>query len=247
MLLKKSMKLFSILLITLLFGVFLLVPHARLAFTIGTGIGLTSLQKQIQETQSRAIKERITPDDKDFLSRFYRTMAYGAQLTFVLPESARLMHHYLDGSGATTSIDKSLYTESLRVIDRMNSIKKYLKANCKVGATKTSARFDMGHGYPLDAHFSLYFGTITGTIVEQKVGKNIKWEVEMPWKWPTYADIKKTYGTYNKEIIPFPNALSLLGFGKPMWLPNGLGGELAKQGLAKAFDVNTSWTEHIKC
>ena len=234
-------------LLVFLAAVFLLLPHARLAFTIGTGIGLSTLQKQIEEAQSRAINEQITPDDKEFLVRFYRTMAYGAQLTFILPESARLMHHYLDGSGATTSIDKSLYTESPRVIDRMNSIKKYLNSNCKVGATKTSARFDMGHGYPLDAHFSLYFGTIKGTIVKQNDGKNIKWEVEMPWKWPTYADIKKTYGTYYKEIIPFPNALSLLGFGKPMWLPNGLGGELAKQGLAKAFDVNTSWQQKLNC
>ena len=93
------------------------------------------------------------------------------------------------------------------------------------------------------AHFAIYIGTIKGTIVEQDGVKNINWEVKMPWKWPTYADIKKTYGTYYKEIIPFPNALSFLGIGKPMWLPNGLGGELEKQGLAKTFNVDTSWHE----
>ena len=148
---------FVILLLVFLAAVFLLLPHARLAFTIGTGVGLEStLQKQIEETQSRAIKQ-ITPDDKEFLVRFYRTMAYGAPIDVYLARSARLMHHYLDGSGASTSINKSLYTESPRVIDRMNSIKKYLKSNCKVGATKTSARFDMGHGYPLDAHFFSIF------------------------------------------------------------------------------------------
>jgi len=224
-----------------------LLPQARLAFTIGTGIGLGDIQKQIEQTQSRAIKGQITQDDREFLVKLYRTMAYGAQLTFILPESARLMHHYLDGSGVATSIDKSLYTKSPRVIDKMRTIKSHLAADCKVGTRKTSARFDMGHGYPLDAHFALYFGTIQGTIIEKNGDKYVKWEVDMPWKWPTYGDIKKTYGTFYKEIIPFPNALSLLGFGKPMWLPNGLGGELEKQGLAKAFDVNTSWTEHIKC
>ena len=224
-----------------------LVPHLRLAFTIGTGIGLNILQKQIEATQSRAIKGKITENDREFLVRLYRTMAYGAQATFVLPESARLMHHYLDGSGAATSIDKSLYIESARVIAKMNAIRKHLRANCENGTSLTSRRFDMGHGYPLDAHFSLYFGTIKGTIVEQNRGKNIKWDVQMPWKWPTYTDIKKAYGTYYREIFPFPNALSLMGLGEPMWLPNGLGGELAKQNLATAFDINTTWVEKLRC
>ena len=219
----------------------------RTAFTIGTGVGLRDLQKQIENIQSRAINGQITEDDKKFLAKFYRIMAYGAQLTFVLPESARLMHHYLDGSGVETSIDKSLYTESKRVVDRMSKIRKYLSTNCEVGRTRISKRFDMGHGYPLDAHFSLYFGTISGRIIEEDSAKFIQWDVIMPWKWPTYDDIKKTYGTYYKEIIPFPNALSLMGFGKPMWLPNGLGGELEKQGLAKAFDVNTTWRENFAC
>ena len=228
-------------------AVILSVPHARLAFTIGTGIGLDSLQKQINGIQTRAIKNQITSRDKDFLVRFYRTLAYGAQLTFVLPESARLMHHYLDGSGAPTQIDKSLYTESARVIDRMETIKKHLTKNCKVGTSRTSSRFDMGHGYPLDAHFALYFGTIKGTITENKNATMIRWEVKMPWKWPTYADIKRSYGTYYKEIIPFPKALSLLGLGEPMYLPNGLGGELEIQGLAKPFEINTSWNEKLNC
>ena len=77
-------------------------------------------------------------------------MAYGAQLTFIC-QPARLRNN-LDGSGATTSISNP-FTLRAREIDRMNSIKKYLNSNCKVGATKTSARFDMGHGYPLDAPF----------------------------------------------------------------------------------------------
>lgn len=233
--------------IFVLCALFALIPHVRMAFTIGTGIGLGGLQQQINTTQSRAINGQITKNDKEFLVRFYRTMAYGAQLTFVLPESARLMHHYLDGSGISTQIDKSLYTKSPRVIDRMKKIKKYLKADCKIGKMRISERFDMGHGYPLDAHFSLYFGTIKGTIVKQNGGKMIKWDVKMPWKWPAYKDIKKTYGTYYKEIIPFPNALSLLGFGEPMYLPNGLGGELEIQGLAKPFDINTTWNEKFSC
>lgn len=224
-----------------------LVPNVRLGLIIGTGISLRGLQEQIESIQSRAIKGKITEHDREFLIRLYRTMAYGAQLTFILPESARLMHHYLDSSGTTISIDKSLYMESKRVIHRMKVIKSYLNATCKVGATRTSSRFDMGHGYPLDAHFALYFGTITGTILEKGGDKVIKWEVKMPWKWPTFDDIKATYGTYFKEVFPFPNVLSLSGLGKPLWLPNALGGELEKQGLARSFEVNTTWTEPAEC
>ena len=38
-----------------------------------------------------------------------------------------------------------------------------------------------------------------------------------------------------------------MGFDKATWLPNGLGGELENQGLAKAFDINTSWQQKLNC
>ena len=103
----------------------------------------------------------------------------------------------------------------------------------------------MGHGYPLDAHFALYFGTIQGTIIEKNGDKNIKWKVDMPGNGLP-EDIKG-HMEHSIEIIPFPNALSLLGFGNPLWLPNGLGGELKKQGVAKSFDINTTWVEKFSC
>lgn len=221
--------------------------HLRLAFTIGTGIGMQQLQLKINAIQSRAIKGQITAADKDFLTLFYRTMAYGAQMTFILPESARLMHHYLDGSGKQTSIDKSLYTRSPRVITRMKAIRKQVSSHCTVDKYFLSDRFDMGHATPYDAHFALYFGTIKGELLVKEGKKVIQWTVDMPWKWPTYEDIKKTYGTYYKEIFPFPNALSLAGFGQQMWLPNALGGELEKQGLATSFQIKTSWIESFNC
>ena len=176
-----------------------------------------------------------------------RDRAYGAQITFVLPESSRLTHHYLNGSGKTESIDPSLYTKSPRVINQMKTIKRKLTGSCEVGSSASSKRFDMGHGYPLDAHFALYFGTISGQVESAGSKKYIKWLADMPWKWPTNADIKKTYGTYQKEIFPFPNLLSFAGLGPKMWLPNALGGELEKQGLAKAFDIITTWQETIDC
>lgn len=223
------------------------IPHFRMAFTIGTGIGLSGLQNRIDKVQLKAINNKNVQTDRVFLQRLYRTMAYGAQITFVLPESSRLMHHYLNGSGKTESIDPSLYTKSPRVINQMKTIKRKLTRSCEVGSSASSKRFDMGHGYPLDAHFALYFGTISGQVESAGSKKYIKWLADMPWKWPTNADIKKTYGTYQKEIFPFPNLLSFAGLGPKMWLPNALGGELEKQGLAKAFDIITTWQETIDC
>jgi len=235
-------------LFTLTLGVIIISSaNLKLAFTIGTGLGVGQLQQKINSVQSRAIKGQITTADKEFLELLYRTLAYGAQITFLLPESARLMHHYLDGGGKPTSIDASLYTQSPRVIEKMRIIRKQISSHCTVGGAFVSERFDMGHSTPLDAHFALYFGTIKGELVAENNKKFIQWTADMPWKWPTYADIKKTYGTFYKEIFPLPNALSLLGLGQQMWLPNALGGELEKRGLAKSFDIKTIWTEISQC
>ena len=235
-------------LLTLTFGMIIIFSAPlRLAFTIGTGVGMEALQQKINSVQSRAIKGQISSKDRDFLRLFYQTLAYGAQLTFLLPESARLMHHYLDGSGEPTSINNSLYTRSPRVIEKMSFIRKQIAANCTVGRVFVSNRFDMGHATPLDAHFALYFGTIKGELVAGTDKKFIQWTADMPWRWPTYADIKKTYGTFYKEIFPLPNVLSLLGLGQQMWLPNALGGELEKQGIARSFDIKIIWTEISQC
>lgn len=231
---------------TLIAGV-ALVPQVRLAFTIGTGIGVQALQIKIEDLQSRAIKGNFNLEDKAFLKLFYRTLAYGAQMTFLLPESARLMHHYLDRSGTTTSIDPALFIRSSRVKEEIKTIKKKILEDCTIGKVVKSDRFDMGHGYPIDAHFALYFGAIEGKFLSGKGLEKIQWTADMPWKWPTYKEIKNKYGTYYKEIFPLPNAMSLLGLGPKLWLPNALGGELAKQGLAVPFDTKTVWTEAIKC
>ena len=49
-----------IILILSLASLIVLVPHFRLGFTIGTGVGLNSLQTKIEGTQSRAIKGEIS-------------------------------------------------------------------------------------------------------------------------------------------------------------------------------------------
>ena len=238
----------------LLVGLFIIFEPFRIAFTVGTGVGMPTLQNKILLLKRKAITNELTEDDKGYLSNFYRTLAVGASGLLILPESSRLMHRYLDGSGEETSINKSLFIKSVRVKKRMNKIKTLLLSDCKIGVTLKSERFEMGHGRPWDAHLTLYFGTISGTLDEGA----IIWEVEMPYKWPTFKSLKRTYGTYHKEEFPIPNITSILsdflpeyakefGLGRPLYLPNALGGELEKQGLAKSFNTRTTWTEETKC
>ena len=239
---------------TVLLCLILVFEPLRIAFTVGTGIGMPSLQEKIFLLKKKAISNQLTNEDKTYLRSFYRTLAVGASGLIILPESSRLMHRYLDGSGEQTSINPSLFIESIRVKKEMSKIRKALESDCKDGNSLTSKRFEMGHGKPWDAHLTLYFGTIMGTLKEGK----INWEVNMPYKWPTFESLLATYGTYNKEEFPIPNMLSLisnylpssantLGLGRPLYLPNGLGGELEKQGLAKSFHTKTKWREEIIC
>ena len=153
------------------------------------------------------------------------------------------MYHYLDNTGETTSIERTLFLDSPRVKDKMNEIRDKAHS-CQLNKKYRSDRFEMGYGRPYDAVFALYFGTIT---LERISKDKIKWTVDMPWKWPDYQDIYATYGTYYKEIFPLPNMLALIGLGEPLWIPNAIGGELENLGLAKSFSTITTWEETFPC
>ncbi len=227
--------------------IFVLSSNSRLAFSIGTGIGLEPIQKRIESIQSRAITGQIKEEDLLFLSNFYRTLAYGAQATLILPLSSKLMHHYLDGLGTAVDVSEKHFLESSPFIKHFKPIKEELVRVCEVGLKRESERFDMGDGKPWDSHFALYFGRFSGIVIQEDSKFFIEWSVLMPWKWPDYQDIKKTHGTYFREIVPIPNLLSLAGVGEHLWLPNAFGGEIENYGIAKRFNVTATWSDPIDC
>tara|TARA_B100000401_G_scaffold104532_1_gene67745 strand:- start:2457 stop:3191 length:735 start_codon:yes stop_codon:yes gene_type:complete len=221
------------------------IPTFNTAFSIGTGIGLDRIQIKIERIQSKLINnETISPEEKDWLKHFYKTLAWGASMSVVLPESSRLMYHYLNNTGKNTSIDRTLFLNSPRVKDKMEEIRDKAIISCQLNKKYRSNKFEMGYGRPYDAVFALYFGTVT---LERISKDKVKWTVEMPWKWPDYQDIHNTYGTYYKEIFPLPNMLAVTGLGEPLWVPNAIGGELENLGLAKSFNTLTTWEETFPC
>jgi hypothetical protein len=72
----------------------------------------------------------------------------------------------------------------------------------------------------------------------------IQWRAEVPWRWPTYEYLRRTYGDYHAWCFPLPNARSLM-FGSKYCLriDDGLGEHLVKLGLAKPFLVYSEWEE----
>ena len=245
---KKFIFLLLLIAITIFF-----VPTLNTAFIIGTGLGLNSIQSRVNQIADKAIHGKpISSEDKEWFRHLYGTMAWGASLTVVLPryyrltESARLMKHFLEGSGEATYIDVDLFKGNHRIIKQQKGLRSKLKKVCDSGKKFSTAPHDFG-GYDLmDAHFALYFGILTG---ERISDERIVWTVSMPWDWPDYNDLRKSYGKSfdKKEIFPIPNMLSIIKRGRPLMLPNGLGGELENWNLAKAFDTETRWTETLSC
>ena len=220
-----------------------------LSFQIGTGIGLSSLQDKVDKLEYKAIQNKpFTSEEKGWLRVFYRTFAYGGQLIIILPEASRLLHHYLDGTGKQTTIDKDVLFSSKRFKNQFYKLKKKVRKKCILDNKFISPRFDMGHGGFNDQAIALYYGTISGRIIQKnKNNISIQWTVDMPWKWPNYDEIGKKKGRDKKETYPLPNFLSFLGLGPHLWLDNELAGELQDLGMAKSFDVVTKWITKSKC
>lgn len=222
------------------------------AFAIGSGIGLTNVQKKINELEDRAIsKSDFSEEDKIFLSHIYRTLALGARLTIIIGQTADLMDHYLNASGAPLQINPNIFRNNVRVQEMMKLLKAKAEEQLKLGKTAitlTSEKFYMPHPSSIDSIFGLYWGTLQ---LNARYTDNhnllLKWRAEVPWEWPSYESIRAKYRTAHAETFPIPNLLSLfLGNQFALRIDNGLGEYLTKIGLAKSFLAFADWEDPIK-
>ena len=242
---KFGMYLFSIVGFILFLG-FVFVPQLRLSISIGTGLGLNSIQQKINRLHFLGKQGKLSTEELVWMRDLYFILATGAKALLILPASSKLMFHYLDGSGEPLTLAPGVFSKSDRVISEKRKLNRSL---CNGANTVSSSRFDMGGRTPLDSAFALYFGTLSA----EKMEENVRYSVSMPWKWPTYESIKTRYGSYEKEIFPIPNLAAVLGnifqlgSAQPLYLPNALGGELERFDLAKSFDVTSEWSEPLDC
>jgi hypothetical protein len=225
-----------------------LFPGRRtlLAFTIGTGLGRDSLQRQIDTLEDKAIEGvALSDEDLSFLEDFYSTLASGARASFVARQTGGMMQHYLDSSGTPYQLDPSIFVGNAKVqVQAERMLKKARKLRCDGQTTLSSPRFYMPDRSNTDSVFGLYYGRLQVTPIRQSDGAcEFLWRAEVPWAWPSYEDLRTKYGNPHAESFPLPNARSLLqGKQYALYVDNGLGHHLERIGLAKSFLAYAEWS-----
>jgi hypothetical protein len=232
-------------------GLVVLFPGQRLgmAFTLGTGLGRATLQRRIDGLEQRAITSPhalFDADDREFLTDFYRTLATGARLSLVLGQSGKLLHHYLDSSGTDYELEPRIFRDNDRVQAQLAVLGARAKrAGCVIGQHFVSDSFHMPDRSNIDSVFGLYYGTLAVTVLGSgsgAAGCKLHVHAEVPWRWPSYAELAVRHGTPYSERFPLPNLQSFIrGPGHELLVGNGLGGKLAELGLARPFLAYAEW------
>ncbi len=224
--------------------------QAALALTLATGVGVGNLQARIDQLEDKAIEGReLSEAERSFLRDLYSSFAKGG--TLVAPQSSKMMHRYLSGTGEALAVSPDLFTRSTPVRKAMDEIRRQILADLKRGHGVQDAysteTFYMGDPTYFDSLVGLYFGRIRAHLSGAKQDAAVlSWRAEVPWTWPTYEELFKKYGDHHAQCFSLPNARSVLGGSEHrLRVDDGLGGHLSAIGLAKAFLVFADWKETL--
>ena len=184
--------------------------------------------------------------ERQFLVDLYRTMATGGRLSGVMSQAGRMMDHYLDGTGRPYALDAEIFLSSRRVRQQMTTLRAHItRQGCESSTRHSSERFYMPDSQDLDSHFGLYWATLEVTSAENSDGHcALTWTAEVPWVWPTFAELTRPDGERRREVSRIPNLKSLIaGRQHALQIDNGLGGHLVALELAKPFVAQAIWQE----
>lgn len=231
-------------------ALYVLFPGQRfgMAFTIATGIGRPALQARIDGLEARAIRgAAFSVRDRRFLSDFYRTLARGGRLVGFARQTGRMMDHYLDGSGRDYPLQPDIFSGNARVRAQMAPLRRHALTGCGPRRRAVSPTFYMPDASHADSVFGLYYGTVAvESRRDAQGGCRLRWRAEVPWIWPSYAQLQRKYGTPHGESFPLPNLPSLfLGSRHALRIDNGLGEHLTRIGLARPFLAYAEWEERV--
>jgi hypothetical protein len=223
-----------------------------IAFTLATGIGVSSLQARVDLMEEKAINGKaFTDNDKTFLRNLYACFAKGGRLVVVLRQSSQMMRRYLGRSGEDLRTSPRVFVNSTPVQNQMTLIKKQILKDIysskEVKESYLSDTFYMGDPMFFDSFVGLYYGRVFAKPVRTADRKlTLRWRAECPWEWPSYASLFEKYGEHHAQCFPLPNALSMvLGPQYCLEIDDGLGGHLVTLGIAKPFLVWSEWTEEM--
>lgn len=233
---------------------FLLIFPAEqqsIAFTLATGIGVSSLQEKVDQIEDKAIKKTpLQESERHFLSVLYRTMVTGARASIVLRQSADMMERYLSCSGEDLRTEPRIFVHNRKVQEVVAMLKREIVEDLSHDGLRDEYRsksFYMPDVSSPDSVFGLYYGHIKARPSRPQGGLlSIKWRAEVPWEWPSYEKLKEDYGDPHAESFPLPNLLALLlGRNYALHVDNGLGEYLTRIGLARSFVVFAEWDEQM--
>jgi hypothetical protein len=221
-----------------------------LAFTLATGIGVPRLQAQVDQMEAKAIKgQELSLSERRFLRDLYTCFAKGGAL--VAPQSSKMMRRYLSRTGESLVVSPGLFSGSAPVRLAMTELKRKVLEDLDGGrgaqGRYLSESFYMGDPKNFDAFVGLYYGRlqVTPRMVEPDLIV-LSWRAEVPWTWPSYAELFQKYGDHHAQSFPLPNARSLLqGPDYCLYMDDGLGGHLSTIGLAKPFLAYSEWEETL--
>lgn len=231
-----------------------LFPGWRLpiAFSIGTGVGIERLQRDIDAINRKAIDgQALTEQEVRFLYDVYYALATGARMLPTMGSTGRLMAHYLDGSGEPLAIEPRVFLDSGRVQDMANVMKAaILKDHHNGVARKTycSEPFYMPDWSRPGSSFALYYGTLCVEAQPIELGSlDLSWKAEVPWEWPSYAVVAERHGRPDAEVVAIPSLRAIVTESPKarLHLGNGLGHYLSVVGPARAFDAYAQWRETV--
>jgi hypothetical protein len=162
-----------------------------------------------------------------------------------------MMHRYLSKTGEDLRTAPRIFVNSRPVQARMGTLRQRIARDLQRGRMEkvyASESFYMGDPNFPDSLAGLYFGRLIARI--RRAADHavlLEWRAKVPWKWPSYEFLFRKYGNYHAQCFPVPNARSWLqGSEHCLRIDDGLGGHLAKIGLAKPFLVYSEWEEEMK-
>lgn len=239
--------------LALCLGAFLVYFPGRqslLAFTLATGIGVTSLQNQVDQLEGKAVRgQEMSVAERRFLRDLYICFAKGGAL--VAPQSSKMMHRYLSRTGEPLAVSPGLFTGSAPVRLAMTELRRKVLQDLDGGrggqGRYSSETFYMGDPEYFDAFVGLYYGHLQATFRVVEGGSLVlSWRAEVPWTWPTYTELFQKYGDHHAQSFALPNARSVFqGQKYCLWMDDGLGGHLSKIGMAKPFLAYSEWEETV--
>lgn len=219
-----------------------------LALTMATGWNVGSVQDRVDDLERRVIAgDEFSDRDLAFLKNLYGCGVKLGRASGFAPNTARLVDHWLGGSGEDVRLDAEfvLISRAVRVeMDRMRQVIEWEYQHFSEPKQRyESFTFYMGEPSNFDAVASLYFGQLFARVTRGEDGKPvISWRVEMPWTWPTYDELYETYGRHHAQNFALPNVRSVLfGPQHQLRVDDGLGGHLQALGVTRPFLVYAEW------